>query len=327
MDAKITKLRLSRMLSYDWLKIVGTAAAVILVWVLIFTMSATRITPAQQFSVINYFGNVAITNTELADSLDKALKNNVFSYEVFETTTVDVPGSAEYGSTVLEARVSTSEGDVFLVPDIENTDASYAVNGETYYDSYLQTLVRGYGYALCDLDPESSDGYFARMETYLSVYYGENWENGALNEAKVEADFRARIAKNKDKRFKKAAEIEQGIQDEIVRIQKYRDGLKKFYAYVADGLVTFTKTAVYDHENKESLIYEGIYSINLCPDTVTMGDLKKVAAYTVESEDGTMKMTAQNMNVAFIVFSDMEPSFEYENLLYVNYLIEQYKTV
>ena len=37
MDAKITKTRLAQMLSYDWLKIVGCALAVIFVWVLIFT--------------------------------------------------------------------------------------------------------------------------------------------------------------------------------------------------------------------------------------------------------------------------------------------------
>ena len=57
MDAKITKTRLSRLLSYDWLKIVGVIAGVILVWSLIFTMTATRITPAQQFHVLNYVGN------------------------------------------------------------------------------------------------------------------------------------------------------------------------------------------------------------------------------------------------------------------------------
>ena len=61
MDAKITKLRLSRMLSYDWLKIIGAAAAVIIVWVLIFTMTATRITSAQTFTVHNYLGNISLT--------------------------------------------------------------------------------------------------------------------------------------------------------------------------------------------------------------------------------------------------------------------------
>ena len=64
------------MLSYDWLKIVGTAAAVIIVWVLIFTMTATRITPAQTFTVANYLGN-----NSLSTNFNKSI-NSAFSSEV-----------------------------------------------------------------------------------------------------------------------------------------------------------------------------------------------------------------------------------------------------
>ena len=45
------------MLSYDWIKMVLVAAAIIVAWTLIFTMTATRITPAQQYTVFNYEGN------------------------------------------------------------------------------------------------------------------------------------------------------------------------------------------------------------------------------------------------------------------------------
>ena len=45
MDAKITKKRLNILLSYDWIKIILLAVAAILVWSLIFTMTATRVTP------------------------------------------------------------------------------------------------------------------------------------------------------------------------------------------------------------------------------------------------------------------------------------------
>ena len=40
MDAKITKSRLGLLLSYDWIKIVGICVAVVLLWLLIFTMTA-----------------------------------------------------------------------------------------------------------------------------------------------------------------------------------------------------------------------------------------------------------------------------------------------
>ena len=83
MDAKITKLRLSRMLSYDWLKIIGTAAAAIVVWVLIFTMTATAITPAQTFTVGNYLGNVTFSD-EFSKAFNNAYNDNVFTGEILD---------------------------------------------------------------------------------------------------------------------------------------------------------------------------------------------------------------------------------------------------
>ena len=56
MDAKITKKRLAYMLSYDWIKLVLAIVAAIVVWVLVFTTSATRITNTQRFVVCNYLG-------------------------------------------------------------------------------------------------------------------------------------------------------------------------------------------------------------------------------------------------------------------------------
>ena len=110
MDAKITKKRIGRLLSYDWIKIVALAVAAIVLWSLIFTMTATRITPAQQFTVFNYRCNRTLTDTYY-DSFDSALsgKNKIFSYEVIEGTTNDLTTAGEYASTLLEARTATEE--------------------------------------------------------------------------------------------------------------------------------------------------------------------------------------------------------------------------
>ena len=126
MDAKITKLRLNRMLAYDWLKIVGTAAAAIIVWVLIFTMTATRITSAQTFTVANYMGN----NT-LATGFNKAFNSTytggVFTGEVIEFGTVDLTTAGDYAGQVLEARVTVEEGDVMFISQQPNPDTAYTV--------------------------------------------------------------------------------------------------------------------------------------------------------------------------------------------------------
>lgn len=327
MDAKITKERLSRMLSYDWLKIVGIAAAAIVVWMLVFTMTATRITVTQQFTVVNYYGNVATTNTKFSETLSNALDKGVFSYEILETTEVDAPGSGEYAGQVLEARFSTHEGDLIFVPDIIYEDTEYEVNGEKKYDTYVQHLVKSYGAVLMNLDPEAENGYFKQLEAYLNGYYDGGYENGTLNEAKVEADFRARVVK--DKRYKKEAQLVQGVTDDIARIEKYRAALIEFYGYLESGLVQPTKTVISDPTTNEVLL-EGVYSINLCPDKETMGGLSNVAAYlaifTNDAGEEKQALSAENMNVALFDFSEVEEGFQYEGLLYINYVIRTVKT-
>ena len=59
MDAKITKKRLNILLSYDWIKIILVAVAMIVLWSLVFTMTATRVTNAQNFTIFNYTGTSA----------------------------------------------------------------------------------------------------------------------------------------------------------------------------------------------------------------------------------------------------------------------------
>ena len=81
MDAKITKQRLSRMLSYDWLKIIGMIVGICVVWSLVFTMTATQITPTQKFYTYSYVG------TNFTDAFAKEYKKEVFSYEVIEAKT------------------------------------------------------------------------------------------------------------------------------------------------------------------------------------------------------------------------------------------------
>ena len=54
MDAKITKKRLGHLLSYDWIKMILAVVLAIVVWSLVFTTSATRITNTQRFVVCNY---------------------------------------------------------------------------------------------------------------------------------------------------------------------------------------------------------------------------------------------------------------------------------
>ena len=333
MDAKITKKRLSRMLSYDWLKIVGMAVALILVWTLIFTMTATKIMPSQQFTVFNYTGNVSLSSTKFYSEYQKAFDGGVFSYEVIEINENDLSVSADMANTLLETRVSTDEGDVMLVADVDNPQTAYEdENGNTVYAySYLETFVYSYGYYLFNLDFDAEDSYFGEMRAYLNRYYGGDYKNGELNEELVESDFRARAKKTKDKRYKKKKQIEKGIENEILRIQKYQSALIEFEEYLKLGVVSLTRTVIEDPENAEKPLIDGIYSINLCPNLKTMGTLSEQFAYhaTYTDENGVTQNTtsALNMNIAFFNLKGTADSFEYESLLYCNHLIRSYYKV
>ncbi len=322
MDAKITKKRLSHMLSYDWLKIIGACVVAIIVWTLVFTTSATRITPAQQFSVFSYKGNNML-GTKFHESYNRAFESGVFSHEVLELTTNDLTTANEYMQTVLEARLTTDEGDVIFVADAPDADTKYEENGEIKELTYLESFVGSWYYRLMRLDGE--DGYFAKMETYLNAYYNGDYEVGELNKQLVESSFRARIKENNDKRYKTDEQINAGIEGEYDRFEKYRTALINFYSYVEKGYVTFTDVTL---QNANGEAVTRTYGINLCP-TESMEGLKDIVSYVeqVTDENGTTKtnITARNMNVCLFNLN-VEEGFQYEGLLYVNYIIESYCT-
>lgn len=323
MDAKITKKRLAHMLSYDWLKIVGLVAVLIIFWNLIFNMTATRVRPSQQFTVFNHQANYALSE-EFYENLDNSINGDTFSYEVIEATTSDLATAGAYVSALLDARLQTDEGDVMFIPKIPDPSTAYEENGETKYKrNYLQSLLSSNRSYLYDLDPEKEGGYFYELKAYLNGYY-ENYKNAeTINRAKIERDFIARAKKNKDKRFKTDKQLALGAQKEIERVQKYRDALIKFEGFLASGIVAFEELEAKSGEYQ----YKGKFALNLCPNEDTMSELKKYASYGEKGvdEDGkeTLRNTAKDMCVMFFDTKGTEESFEYESLLYVVDLIEE----
>ena len=337
MDAKITKLRLSRMLSYDWLKIVGTALALIIVWAFVFNVTATAITPAQKFGVCNYLGN-AVYPSGFQKSYSQAYNENIFSSEVLEIASTDLPASGEVAADVLQARLAMDEMDVMLVSQQPDTSTAYTVEGtdpetgekttETKYrNTYLETFLANYRFSMHNLSLDGEKSFFKQMENYLNKYYTNGYQDeNSLNEEKVEEDFLARIQRTKDKRYKKAAEIEKGVEESLDRIQKYRKALISFYKYLDEGVVALTTTK-YEARGEYDFSFEGIYSINLCPDE-RMDALSSVVGYyekyVFDEETGETKekILARNMNICLFDLNGEEEEFRYEGLLYVVYLID-----
>lgn len=337
MDAKITKKRLGHLLSYDWVKMLIAVVAAIFVWVMVFSMTATRITSTQRFVVSNYLG------VNYGQGIK--LYSDRYSYEILEGEAANnLRGGDEMFNDLFMAEMEIGESDLLMVADVpmsreakKDEQGNELKDGDgnviyEYGDSYLKSAVaRAFG-SLTRLDDGTNGekGYFTQMKEYLARFYKLDSENvktfggvsltvasfqkDSFNEAAVEAEFRARVQKNKDKRFKKEEQILQGIKAEKERIRSYLTAYETFFTYLENGYVTFTETSAKISEN---LTVSGVYSINLCPKTETMGGLKE-HFYYVDFEGTT---TAKNMNVCFFGFEELDKDFQYENLLYLNALI------
>ena len=327
MDAKITKNRISDMLSYDWLKIVGVALALVLFWSLLFTLTATRITNAQQFVVFNHYANNRLT-TGYENHLRDSLTGGKFSYEILEADTRDLTTAGDEKYTVANTCFETGEGDMIFVPNVTDKDVfTTDADGQKNYPlTYAESFFAMYHKYVVNVET-----FLAETEEYLRGYFGEDYENGVLDEAKVETDFRARVEGSGDDRFRRESQIAQGVIDEKARLMKYRDGLAQMREYLADGVVAFEEVALKDENgevrrlNNGSPIKQGAYALNICPTssaTSATSKMKNLVSYTYTTESGASDSTAADMCVMLLDTDEENVLFRFETILYVNALVE-----
>ncbi len=323
MDAKITKTRLKTMLSYDWLKIVGAIAAAIFVWVMAFTMTATKIIPSQHLVVCSYLGNTSL-DQNLNLNLYNQLNEGKLTHETLETETLDLASSRDVAYSLLQARTYVNELDVMFVSKQNDVSTAYQEEGSDavlYERTYLQSFLSGYYHKLHYLDRNEEKGYFKRLEKYLGQYYtGEygTWNDDELNEEKIEEDFRWR--NQGDKRYKTEEEIQKGVQGDIDRIKKYHKALRSFDEYLAQGVVTIENTVLLDGKKEDVFKGKGCYSINVGANEEAQAKLVKYISYqtTYMDEDNKeqVKQTAADMQVCLFDSGEVE-ACRYEGLVYL----------
>lgn len=323
MDAKITKKRLNIFLSYDWIKIILTAVAAIVLWSLIFTTTATRVTQAQNFTIFNYTGTKV--TSRFSSYSDLLREKNVFSYDILEISSTDITTSEQYSETILQTRISTNEGDALFAANVnEDVTTKYQDDqGNEFTPTYLEQFLHNYYYTAATF---GEGGYLDQMAEYLNGYYHGDYTSNAIDEEKAEADFRARIKRLNDKRFKKESQIREGLVQEIERIESYKKALTSFLSYLEKGYVSLQETTLYMQDsNGNSVVKTDYYSINLCPDE-RMENLKKDVCYykTITDEEGEKKVsTAENICLVLLDIAEEKYSYSrFEGLSFVNYLIE-----
>jgi|GEM_PF-632253 len=355
MDAKITKKRLGEFLSYEWLKIVAIAVALIVVWSVLFSCTSARLTDDQVFMVINYTG--LIPGSDFYSHSSTLMNKNVFSYEVNEATTLDITvEDGKMAGTLLETRLTTGQGDVMLVANtewegqeyyltddsgnkIDDGNGDYQKGTQTYLQAFLHST---YHYTVMPLrdvqttvgnSPYDQKGLLSYVYEYLDDFFtpvdiadpdkgfvvGEEMDDDAW--AEMEGQFRTRVRQTQDKRFRNESLIQSGLHQEKDRLVKYRDAYNAFLGYLDAGIVTPTVSkVVLADDSEDKLVSTGEYSLNICPDDGKMPTLKETACYTTKVGEQDV-ITAKDMNVVFLHVGNSRREFLCEKILYVNYLV------
>lgn len=322
MDAKITKQRIGKLLSYDWLKIVGIVLAVIFGWSLIFTVTATRALPSQEFTIFNYYCNNTLSETYYTREEGLLTGEKIFSHEVIDVNTYDLAEQPSMYSTLLQTRLSTNEGDLMFVPHVPNKDNAITENGETKYPvTYVESLFSGYPLQFFDIDK-----YLQNMSAWLDGWYIGGHATGEIDVDGIKEEFITRVTKKKDKRYKTEKQKQTGATLEVERIRKYKTAYDVVTQALADGVVKLERIHTVNKDGtptKEEggLIYaEGNYALNLCPNGGS-DKMKSWYQYSVTGEDGEPTSATQNMCVMFLDMYNVDDTYEYESLVYVAYII------
>ena len=255
LDARITKQRLSNLISYDWIKIVVTIVVACLVLALLFAFTAARPRRAQEFYVYAY---TDVSTGSDFSSLKEELEDGVFSYDILSVGTEGFDGSM--GSTTYTLRRSVGSGNVLFVTDnrVYETDEEGQIvldeEGEPVVEteSTLYTMASG---SVVSKDSSTAGVvydtkyYLDACERYLAQFFGDDWRtNDAFDGERTPAGSFSRNAK--DKRYRtdeqKARYLERLFEETYLKdvVDRYeirkRDELDDLVNVLASGVGALT---------------------------------------------------------------------------------------
>ena len=326
MDAKITKKRLGIMLSYDWIKIIAICAAVVVVWSLIFTMTATKATIGQQFGVYGYPG-VSIDSSHLGDlsdmRSDDVREGGGLSYDVLDYS-VNTYGSRSDAGTVLSAHIPAGSADIMFTNSVDTIDEEGKVTQVSGYQTFIQTY-RAHCAWLGDPDTPVlghtyGSNYFLDCENYLKRFFSfesgdyEGLKNAELDRAAAESHFRSRM--KKDKRYKNEGQIQEGLQNEYKRLLSLRDAYADVQGWLQDGTLSLREAQIQVSEATDDAPAEyetWVYAF----------DLSKVPNITYVLRNSEQEGSAEGLCMSIInTGSSGEEDRRYEPFTFLAYIVE-----
>lgn len=318
MDARITKQRLSNLISYDWIKILCTVAAALLVLSLLFAVTATRPLSSQQYNIFVFTDlSVDTSFSQLADELEE---DDVFSYDILTVGTEAFTGTT--GNTTYGLRRSVGTGNVLFVTDnpvYEQDEAGNPVLDEEG-DPVIETQSTLYSLAMgiTVANDEANAGgvydtvyYMDACERYLAEFFGDDWRSSDAFDGSrsPEESFYAR--NGSDKRYRTEQSRAQGVEDEKARLLELREDYLAVDAAFDEGLFTHTS---YENDWGEAS--------NLGINVGGLHGLKNLVYYT----DGENSRTTENINLVLLFNGkDAQNDLRFESISFLNYLLENYR--
>ncbi len=329
MDAKITKNRVGHLLSYDWIKILAICAAVVVVWVILFTTIAPRATDGQKFEVYVY--TRVSYYTDRFGKLDSLHEKDALSYDVLDYSVNTL--LEDSASTVLAAHFGAGQGDVMFISGYEYEETDSDGNKTTTSD--LKNFLYSYGgncvwlgdsadYPLGESTNPNAQSYLGNCRAYLEKYYPDGL-GGEMDKSAVESDFRAR-AKG-DNRYKRESQIKAGLEKEYVRIERLLEGYNNVMGYLEDGTVSITSVEAQVQSNKDENGDGRVDENDVIDATLQYSfDLSNVTGLdklltSTRSADGTS--TREGVNMIVLNTRLQEEALRYEQITFLDFIVRE----
>lgn len=331
MDNKITKKRLSHLLSYEWIAMVALIVLCVVLVEFFYSVAGVKLTAGQHFKIF-YDQNVSYTNS---DRLLTHLKNqNTFSFGVYEATSEE--GKKEFN--VIGYRVTTSEGDIIITDDFLSTKegASKYVRAKTMVDDM----------SIYDLDELLIDTK-AYLKSFLTDENGDIYNTQDYSSQKIEDNFRKRV--KGDNNYRSEGQVLAGVEKEKQRIFRLIEEVKDFEKVLALNEEYFFYYTKYEQayrltdETRDAALKENLkggfeaqkaqnldkygretarYGLRLDKFKQTEGKLNATEFFKMIDETKSDHTLALALN-----FKKDQPDLQYEVMFFLNQIIRSFSNI
>ncbi len=322
MDNKITKKRLTNLLSYEWVIMLIVMFFCVISWELIYAVTAVKLTPGQKFY---YYYDYGVSSSN--DDAFKGYLANTFSYDVIEYYGAGMIEEAK-DHDMIQVRYSADMVDVVFSNSkvVKHANGYEGARVNLLIDTYVM-----YDYHRLYVDAENYLKQFL-LDGQTDVLNADNFD-----ENKISSYFLQRLGK--DNRYK-AGLI--SAQDEIGRIKKLSGDLKEFKVILDYEKAQAPENSIfyYYHKYEQTLNttdesskgkYQRLYdeeggekAFGLKLENLPIDENKKAP-----KDFFRLKDALDSKNVVLTVFdcNHSQPDLQFESIAFINTVVKNFSSI